>query len=316
MKPPKTQSLFWLEGCASPPGGRKTAEWYARGRPSTLPSSVHAASSFGRCATRPEPPPPSALSAPSAPSKPCCSPPLASLLRAQLYGQAQALLSEHKGRKKMGEEPVLEMLEAMCNEGDKGGEWLNGIDVVGTKGELQLQTKDGFQDCSSDECKAVVRVCDSVKTEAGGSDLAEMIYRGHYMTDADAFAQRICTKMTESCGEAPVVLKDARIDEPFAAMDSKKWEAKKMQKMMSRLQPLTDVRVSHINVAKKACAGNRAQRGREMRNQAISSLTDLDRIIYVDCEKAYMLDDVARLWAQFKHFSKEQSIGASLKAKV
>ena len=150
----------------------------------------------------------------------------------ELYGQAQALLSEHKGRKKMGEEPVLEMLEAMCNEGDKGGEWLNGIDVVGTKGELQLQTKDGFQDCSSDECKAVVRVCDSVKTEAGESDLAEMIYRGHYMTDADAFAQRICTKMTESCGEAPVVLKDARIDEPFAAMDSKKWEAKKMQKMM------------------------------------------------------------------------------------
>ena len=30
----------------------------------------------------------------------------------ELYGQAQALLSEHKGRKKMGEEPVLEMLEA------------------------------------------------------------------------------------------------------------------------------------------------------------------------------------------------------------
>lgn len=140
-----------------------------------------------------------------------------------LYHQAQDLLTEHKGkggRKKMGEEPVLELLEAICNEGEKQGEWLNALDVVGTEGKLSLKEQrdeEGatlFQQCSAVECQAVVKVCDLVRTEAGESDIAEMIYRGHYMSTAAAFAERICTKMTESCNE-DVTLMDPRIDEPF-----------------------------------------------------------------------------------------------------
>jgi hypothetical protein len=155
-----------------------------------------------------------------------------------LFHQGQRLLTEHKGRKKMGEEPVLELLEAICNEGEKEGEWLNALDVVGTKGKLTVKeqhhpdTDDTlFQACSGSECQALVRVCDGVRTEAGESDIAEMIYRGHYMSSAAKFAERICTKMTDACVET-VDLKDPRVDEPFNAMDSKKWEAKKMSKMM------------------------------------------------------------------------------------
>ena len=49
------------------------------------------------------------------------------------------MLAEHKGRKKMGEEPVLELLESVCNQGEKGGEWINTLDVVGTSGKLEIQ---------------------------------------------------------------------------------------------------------------------------------------------------------------------------------
>ena len=37
-------------------------------------------------------------------------------LATNLFHQAQKLLAEHKGRKKMGEEPVLELLEGICNQ--------------------------------------------------------------------------------------------------------------------------------------------------------------------------------------------------------
>ena len=154
-----------------------------------------------------------------------------------LFFQAEALLKEHKGRKKMGEEPVLELLESVCNQGEKEGEWLNNMDVVGTKGKLTVEAQKGsdgaaiFQACSGAECQALARVCDAVRTEAGESDIAEMIYRGHYMSGAAAFSERLCTKMTDSCAEK-VELKDPRIDIPFEAVDSKKWEAQKMQKLM------------------------------------------------------------------------------------
>merc|ERR1712127_811348 len=90
-----------------------------------------------------------------------------------LFHQGQRLLTEHKGRKKMGEEPVLELLEAICNQGEKEGEWLNALDVVGTKGKLSVKEQHDpstddtlFQACNGNECQALVRVCDGVRTEA------------------------------------------------------------------------------------------------------------------------------------------------------
>ncbi|EKX37592.1 hypothetical protein GUITHDRAFT_116234 [Guillardia theta CCMP2712] len=150
-----------------------------------------------------------------------------------LYRHAMDLLKEKGGREKMGEEPILELLEQICDQGEAKGEWLNAYDVVGKKGKISLQKQDGFQSCGP-ECHALVSVCEQVKvrSEAGESDIAEKIYRGHHIASAEAFSEAICKKMTTSCKEPLPKLKDPRIDEPFNAIDSKKWEAMKMQKMM------------------------------------------------------------------------------------
>jgi len=152
-----------------------------------------------------------------------------------LYAQANEIKKEKGGRKKMGEEPVLELLESICEAGTKEGEWINQLDVVGDKGKLSLEVREnGFQDCATQECIAIARSCDDVRTEAGESDIAEKIYQGHYTSSEDDFAKALCNKMTEMCHEVPE-LSSKRIDEPFVLIESTEWETKKMTKMMKSM---------------------------------------------------------------------------------
>eukprot|EP00288_Rhodomonas_lens_P014140 CAMPEP_0177704172 /NCGR_PEP_ID=MMETSP0484_2-20121128/8054_1 /TAXON_ID=354590 /ORGANISM="Rhodomonas lens, Strain RHODO" /LENGTH=307 /DNA_ID=CAMNT_0019215557 /DNA_START=112 /DNA_END=1035 /DNA_ORIENTATION=+ len=152
-----------------------------------------------------------------------------------LLEQANDIKKEKGGRKKMGEEPILELLESICEPGGKEGEWINQLDVVGEKGKLKLEKReDGFQDCNTQECLSIARACDDVRTEAGESDIAEKIYQGHYTSSPDEFATALCNKMTEVCQDVPE-LTSKRVEEAFTIIDSQAWEAKKMQKMMAAM---------------------------------------------------------------------------------
>mmetsp|Transcript_12552 Transcript_12552/g.19748 ORF Transcript_12552/g.19748 Transcript_12552/m.19748 type:complete len:285 (-) Transcript_12552:551-1405(-) len=156
-------------------------------------------------------------------------------LGTNLYEQGMNLIKDKGGRKKAGEEPVLELLEDICSEGTPQGEWINTLDIVGTKGALKLELQDGFRECKDNECKTIVKVCEDVKTEAGESDIAEKLYRGHYTSSAETFADALCTKMTETCKGTTPELKNARIDDPFTALDKQEWDALKLQKSMGSM---------------------------------------------------------------------------------
>ena len=137
-----------------------------------------------------------------------------------LYALATKVIAEKGGRKKTGEEPILEILEGVCDAGSVNGEWINKLDVVGDVGKLRIQEKQDFGKCGT-ECKAVTKVCEDVRLKAGESDIAEKLYRGHYTASASEFASALCNKMTDTCKRPVPELKTKRVDEKFRAIDSK-----------------------------------------------------------------------------------------------
>ena len=57
---------------------------------------------------------------------------------------------------------MLELVESICNQGEKQGEWINGLDVIGSTGNLKVKAQHGadgepaYQSCSGPECQALV----------------------------------------------------------------------------------------------------------------------------------------------------------------
>jgi hypothetical protein len=151
-----------------------------------------------------------------------------------LYELATKLVKDKGSRKKLGEEPMLELLEEVCDADSDNGEWINKIDIVGSRGVLKLKRKSQPGKCGK-ECKAVTKVCEDTRTQAGESDIAEKLFRGHYTSSGKEFANALCNKMTDSCKKPSKELKKKRVDEPFTAIDLKEWEAKKLQKKMKSL---------------------------------------------------------------------------------
>ena len=148
-----------------------------------------------------------------------------------MYHLATKLVKDKGSRKKLGEEPILELLEEVCEPESDNGEWINKIDIVGSRGTLNLKRKAQPGKCGK-ECKAVIKVCEDTRLQAGESDIAEKLFRGHYTGSGKEFATALCNKMTDSCKKPPKELKKKRIDEPFQSIDSKLWEAQKLQKKM------------------------------------------------------------------------------------
>ena len=151
-----------------------------------------------------------------------------------LYQLSSKLVNDKGGRKKLGEEPILELLEDICEPESDNGEWINKVDVVGSRGVLRLKRKSQPGKCGK-ECKAVVQVCEDTRLQAGESDIAEKLFRGHYTSSGKEFAAALCNKMTDACKRPTKELKKKRADEPFQAVDSKDWEAKKLQKKMKSM---------------------------------------------------------------------------------
>jgi hypothetical protein len=137
-----------------------------------------------------------------------------------VYEQASKIIKEKGGRKKMGEEPILELLEGVCDPDSKEGEWLNMLDIVGTKGTLVVNKKSQPGKCGK-ECKAIVKVCEDIRLEVGESDIAEKLFRGHFASSSKDFATALCNKLTDSCKKPTKLLKTYRVDEKFEAIDSK-----------------------------------------------------------------------------------------------
>mmetsp|Transcript_1879 Transcript_1879/g.4743 ORF Transcript_1879/g.4743 Transcript_1879/m.4743 type:complete len:324 (-) Transcript_1879:125-1096(-) len=150
-----------------------------------------------------------------------------------LHAQAMAVMEEKGGRKKTGEEPLLEIIEAICDAKEEKGEWLMGYDVVGEKGLLQVVKQAGFMDCGL-ECQAMQIACDEVRTNVGGSDLSEKIYKGQYTNSKAEFKSALCFKLSESC-VSPKELKTPRLEVPFVPMSEQKWEGAKFQKKMKAM---------------------------------------------------------------------------------
>eukprot|EP00281_Chroomonas_sp_CCMP1168_P006278 CAMPEP_0206269704 /NCGR_PEP_ID=MMETSP0047_2-20121206/32450_1 /ASSEMBLY_ACC=CAM_ASM_000192 /TAXON_ID=195065 /ORGANISM="Chroomonas mesostigmatica_cf, Strain CCMP1168" /LENGTH=303 /DNA_ID=CAMNT_0053698243 /DNA_START=10 /DNA_END=921 /DNA_ORIENTATION=+ len=148
-------------------------------------------------------------------------------------------LIDGKGRKKLGETAVLEMLEDFCEPFDDAGEWITKIDVQGTKGLLGLTSDERPSACKSQECKAVQKVCEDVRSEVGEGEIASMVYRGHYFASEEQLATGICKKMTSFCPSKE--LKRTRVDEPFKAMDDHEYQAKKLMRNMPAGSNLMDM---------------------------------------------------------------------------
>lgn len=122
------------------------------------------------------------------------------------------------------------MLEDICDPASERGEWISKVDVVGVTGEFQLDIMDGYSECKSEECKAVVKVCEDVRSSIGESEIAEKVYRGHYMNSPEIFAKAFCNKMSEYCPGKPY--KGKRVDQKFETVDESAYKAKKMQKTL------------------------------------------------------------------------------------
>ncbi len=137
-----------------------------------------------------------------------------------LYDQTMKIFSEKGGSKKTGEEPILELLEAICEPDSTTGEWINKLDIVGSKGILKVQKKSNPGKCGK-ECRAVASVCEDVRLRAGESDIAEKLFRGHFTSSADEFSSALCGKLSDVCNNPAKELKKKRVDEPFKVVDSK-----------------------------------------------------------------------------------------------
>ena len=111
------------------------------------------------------------------------------------------------------------MLEDICDPNSERGEWITKVDIRGTTGELVLDVMDNYSECKSNECKAVTRVCEDVKSTVGEGEIAAKVYRGHYMKSPEEFSQAICGKMSKFCPAKP--LNGKRIDEKFVPLDDK-----------------------------------------------------------------------------------------------
>lgn len=122
------------------------------------------------------------------------------------------------------------MLDDICDPASERGEWVAKVDVVGTTGEFSLDIMDGYSACTNDECKAVVKACEDVRSNIGEGEIAEKVYRGHYMNSPEIFAKAFCGKMSDYCPGKKY--KGKRIDEKFETMAEAAHSARKTQKMM------------------------------------------------------------------------------------
>jgi len=150
-----------------------------------------------------------------------------------IFHQAKKIVDEGGGRKKTGEEPILEMLEEICDPDTELGEWLTKVDVTGETGVLVLDIMNEYSECKGTECKALTKVCEDVKTQIGDAEIAEKVYRGHYMTSPEAFSQAMCGKVSKFCPSKP--LPGKRVDEPFDGTDQEAIKAKRMQKNLKAM---------------------------------------------------------------------------------
>ena len=131
-----------------------------------------------------------------------------------LQQQATQLIADKGGRQKLGEEPILDLVQEICDADTERGEWINTLDVVGTSGVLHLDRKTVPGKCGN-ECKAIVKACESIRSEVGESDIAEKLFRGPYTAPGKEFASILCNQLTPSCKAPAKKLKKRRADEKF-----------------------------------------------------------------------------------------------------
>jgi hypothetical protein len=122
------------------------------------------------------------------------------------------------------------MLEDICDPASERGEWTAKVDVVGTTGEFTFDIMDGYSACTNEECKAVVKTCEDIRSDIGEGEIAEKVYRGHYMNSPEIFAKAFCGKMSDYCPGKKYPGK--RIDEKFVSMDEAAHNARKTEKTM------------------------------------------------------------------------------------
>jgi hypothetical protein len=131
-----------------------------------------------------------------------------------LQQQATKLIADKGGRQKLGEEPILDLVNEICDATTERGEWINTLDIVGTSGVLQLERKTAPGKCGN-ECKAIVKACEYIRSVVGESDMAEKLFSGPYTEPGKEFASVLCNQLTPSCKSPPKKLKKRRVDEKF-----------------------------------------------------------------------------------------------------
>jgi hypothetical protein len=131
-----------------------------------------------------------------------------------LQQQATQLIADKGGRGKLGEEPILDLVQGICDADTERGEWINTLDIVGTSGVLQVDRKTLPGKCRT-ECKAIVNACEYIRSEVGESDIAEMLFSGSYSAPGKEFASILCNESTTLCKAPAKILKKRRADEKF-----------------------------------------------------------------------------------------------------
>ena len=134
--------------------------------------------------------------------------------------QTSKLIAEKGGHKKLGEEPILDLVQEICEPNTERGEWINSYDIVGATGVLRFERKTSPGKCGT-ECKAIAQICEDIRTEVGESEIAESLFRGGYTSPGTEFAGILCKKLTGACKSAPKPLKKPRQDEAFEEFDPK-----------------------------------------------------------------------------------------------
>ena len=130
------------------------------------------------------------------------------------------LIADKGGQKKMGEEPIIDLVQEVCEPNTERGEWINKLDIVGTRGVLKFQRKNEPGKCGI-ECKAIAQTCEDIRTEVGESEIAEKLFHGGYIAPGTEFAKKLCNELSVSCKFPPKELKKPRNDEPFEEYDPK-----------------------------------------------------------------------------------------------
>jgi hypothetical protein len=134
--------------------------------------------------------------------------------------QTSKLIAERGGNKKLGEEPILDLVQEICEPNTERGEWINSYDIVGTTGVLNFERKSSPGKCGT-ECKAIAQNCEDIRTEVGESEIAEKLFRGGYSSPGHEFAGILCKTLTRVCKSASKPLKKQRLDEAFEEFDPK-----------------------------------------------------------------------------------------------